>query len=484
MLRAYAVPEVRRVEEAAMARLAPGELMQRAAAGLAEVVSARLAERAGSRLVALVGGGNNGGDALYAAARLARDGATVHVVRAGAVHQAGLAAARAAGVGVLDAGPEDPGEWRAVLGRAEVVVDGITGIGGRPGLSDTARTWVAAIPDSAYVVAVDLPSGVDPAGERGSADCVFADETVTFGVAKPCHLLPAGEPACGRLTVVDIGLDVAGVDPAVERVTHDDVAGLWPVPGVTADKYSRGVVGIVAGSTRYPGAAVLSVLGALGAGVGMVRYLGPAGVAALVHQHAPEAVTADGRVQSWVLGSGVDPRAEGRDGQVDRIRAALASDRPCVVDAGALELVTAGRAAATVLTPHAGELATLLSRLDAPVTREQVTEQPLRHARAAAQALGVVVLLKGSTTLVVAPGGRSARAQADAPAWLATAGAGDVLGGLLGALLAGGLDPVDAASLAALVHGVAADRVNPGGPVRALGVAGGIPEAVAHLLRR
>lgn len=482
MIRAYAVPDVRAAEAVAMAALPEGALMARAAAGLAQVAADRLRAREGSRVVALVGGGDNGGDTLYAVAQLAREGAlaTAVLADADAVHAAGLAAAQEAGVALA-------GEnWAQALEAADLVLDGITGIGGRAGLREPARSWVEAIGDAAYVLAVDLPSGTDPEGRLGSAECVFADETVTFGAPKPGALLPATEPATGRLTVVDIGLDLRDALPAVERLTPEDATRLWPVPDASSDKYSRGVVGIVTGSTAYPGAGVLSVLGALGAGPGMVRYLGPPSVAVFVHRQAPEAVTANGRVEAYVLGSGVDPEDPDDADQLRWSGQALASDLPCVVDAGALAIV-APRSAPTVLTPHAGELARLLTRLGSgvEVARDDVLADPLGHARTAADLLGAVVLLKGSTTLVVPPSalGVPPRSQADAPAWLATAGAGDVLGGVVGTLLAAGLDPVDAASLAALVHGRAASRASGGGPVRAMDVALAIAPTIAELLR-
>ncbi|MEI2730679.1 MAG: bifunctional ADP-dependent NAD(P)H-hydrate dehydratase/NAD(P)H-hydrate epimerase [Dermatophilaceae bacterium] len=486
MLRAYAVADVREVEDAAMAVLPEGELMARAARGLADVVRERLQQRRGSRVVALVGAGNNGGDALYAVSLLAREG--VHcaaLTSAAPAHPGGLRAALDAGVPVVEADQD----WPGVLAVADLVVDGITGIGGSAGLRPQARAWADAIPERAYVVAVDLPSGTDPAGLVATADAVFADETVTFGEPKPVHLLPAGESAVGRLTVVDIGLDFAGRTPVVERLTPADVPSLWPVPGPMDDKYSRGVVGSVTGSTAYPGAAILSVLGALGTGPGMVRYLGPRSVAELVHYHAPESVAALGRVQAWVLGSGIDTDDTQAEDQVSRVVDALFDDVPVLVDAGGLDVV-APRRAPMVLTPHAGELARLLTRLHlAPtgateVSRTDVVAAPLAHARLAADHFGCVVLLKGSTTLVVPPtdSARPVRSQADAPAWLATAGAGDVLGGVIGTLLASGLHPVDAASLGALVHGQAAHRANPGGPVRAFELARGIPATVAALL--
>ena len=183
----------------------------------------------------------------------------------------------------------------------------------------------------------------------------------------------------------------------------------------------------------------------------------------------------------------MDPDDADDEEQLRWIRRALESDQPCVVDAGALAVV-GPRSAPTLITPHAGELARLLTRLGgegaSEVTREDVLARPVEHAQAAADALGAVVLLKGSTTLVVSPGvsGRPLRSQADAPARLATAGAGDVLAGILGTLVAAGLDLVDAASIGALVHGVAADRANPGGPVRALTVARRLPGVIAGLL--
>ena len=484
MIEAFSVADVRAAEEAAMAGRPDGELMARAARGLAAVVASRVEERDGMRVVGLVGAGNNGGDTLYALAHLAQQGFSAAAVHEPEAHRGGLEAAQEAGVALV---PGDGQGWRPVVAEADVVVDGVLGIGGRPGLSGDAAGWVEDIPQDAWVVAVDLPSGADPAGEVPLGEAVFADETVTFGVAKPVHLLPATEPAVGRLTVVDIGLDLGSpMRPVVERLTFDDVGRLWPVPGPSSDKYSRGVVGIVAGTPTYPGAAVLSVLGALGAGPGMVRYLGPPEVQALVHAAAPEAVTAQGRVQAWVCGSGFDPssRAKGVAEQKHQVEEALASDLPVVVDAGALELVDR-REAPTLLTPHAGELARLLTRLRGKdVAREEVTAAPLAHARDAAERTGCTVLLKGSHTLVVSPHpNRPVRSQADAPAWLATAGAGDVLGGLLGTLLAAGLDPLDAGALGALVHGVAADRANPGGPVRIADVARCIPEAVAALMR-
>jgi hydroxyethylthiazole kinase-like uncharacterized protein yjeF len=499
MIEAWAPRDVYAAEEALMATLDEGELMARAVAGLAEVTAARLAQLGGDSVVALVGPGNNGADALYAAARLAERGAAVAAVHLpDKVHGGALEAARSAGVLLT---PADSPEVAARIAEADLVLDGIVGIGGRPGLPDFAAPWVAAVPDTAYVLAVDLPSGQDPLGSRLDPDGILADETVTFSVAKPVHLLPPTEQAVGRLTVVDIGLTVTEA-PSACRLTFDDVAEIWPVPGLADDKYSRGVLGIVAGGEAYTGAAILSVTAAVCSGAGMVRYVGTPTPTALVRAAVPEAVHGDGQVQAWAVGPGLDVESEG-DGAADQLsaaRAALASDLPVLVDAGGLDLVEGPRAAPTLLTPHAGECARLLTRLGgAPgvdadsgsgpaaveVTRADVEQRPLEHARALAERTGATVLLKGSTTLVVAADpAEPVFSQADAPPWLATAGAGDVLAGLAGALLAAGLEPLVAGALAALVHGVAADRANPGGPIRALAVAHGIPGTVAHLLAR
>lgn len=288
-------------------------------------------------------------------------------------------------------------------------------------------------------------------------------------------------------------MDVA---PTVERLEAADVSRWWPMPVPADHKYSRGVVGVVAGSEAYPGAAVLCVTAAVQAGAGMVRYLGPRRAEDLVLAACPEAVPGPGRMQAAVVGPGVEPQGgdhpDGEDQQARAVRELLAEEVPLVVDAGGLTILAWWlaeghlRTAPTLLTPHAGELARLLSTArDAEVTREQVEEDPLAHARRAAAMTGCTVLLKGSTTLVVDPDPAvPARSQADAPAWLATAGAGDVLAGVAGTLLAAGLPPRDAGALAALVHGMAAHRANPGGPVRAMDVARALPGTIADLLRR
>ena len=270
-----------------------------------------------------------------------------------------------------------------------------------------------------------------------------------------------------------------------------DVATLVRVPTPSDDKYSRGVVGFVTGSTQYPGAAVLGVEAALRTGVGMARYLGPARPTELVLQRRPEAVTAPGRVQAWVVGSGIASVSDpGDEEAVQRVRAALESGHPMVMDAGAIEHDAITRATAAgapvVVTPHAGELARLLNR-----DRSAVLADPLGSAREAAERFGVVVLLKGSITRAVSPTGHVIEARS-APAWLATAGAGDALAGILGALLAThtvDLEHDDDRTLltrlaagAAVIHGLAAERASAGGPLTVLDLCAAISPVIAELV--
>jgi hydroxyethylthiazole kinase-like uncharacterized protein yjeF len=497
---AYAVADVRAAEAAAMATVAEGALMQRAAAGLAAAVTGLLEHATGGvygrRVVLLVGPGNNGGDALWAGARLARRGARVDaLLAADALHTPGLTALLASGG---RAHPVAAGAVPEQLWLAHLVVDGMLGIGGRPGLHGAAERLAEAtngLPDDVPVVAVDLPSGVDPDTGETPGTHVRATHTVTFGALKPCLLLPPARQAAGQVVLVDIGLgrhlDVLGRSAVVRSTGATTLAARWPVPGPDDDKYRRGVVGVVAGGAAYTGAAVLCTGAAVRSGAGMVRYLGPGEPTALVRARWPEVVPGEGRVQCWVLGPGVDTDAD--DDQRQAIQQALSGDLPCVVDAGALALLPEHRDAPTLLTPHAGELAVLLSGRGQPTERADVEAAPLRHARRAAALTGATVLLKGATCLVCRPEGL-VRARADGPHWLATAGSGDVLAGLLGTLLASGLAPHVAAELGVAVHGLAgriastasvpagSSRWAPGGPVSAGTVLDAVPQAVATLL--
>ncbi|MFS8204437.1 NAD(P)H-hydrate dehydratase [Streptomyces sp. CWNU-52B] len=470
MRTAYSVETVRAAERQLMARLPDGTLMRRAATGLAVACADLLGRVYGSRVVLLVGSGDNGGDALYAGARLARRGAGVTAVllTPDRTHPAALADLRRAGGRTVEAdAAAEP------IRRADLVVDGIVGIGGKGGLRpDAAPLATLAHESRAAVVAVDLPSGVDAdTGEvRGAA--VRADLTVTFGTHKPGLLVDPAREYAGSVRLVDIGLALPG-DPELEALQHSDVAALLPVPGAESDKYRRGVVGIAAGSSRYPGAAVLAVAGALRGGAGAVRYVGPAGDAVvarfpetLVSTGSPEHA---GRVQAWVVGPGAGDDA-------DAVAAVLKADVPVLVDADGLRLAdraaVRARRAPTLLTPHAGEAAALLG-----VAREEVERARLTSVRELAERYRATVLLKGSTTLVAAPDGGSVRVNATGTGWLATAGSGDVLSGLTGSLLAAGLDAPDAGSVGAYLHGLAGRLAADGAPVGAHDVAEAVRDA-------
>ncbi|MFC9847433.1 NAD(P)H-hydrate dehydratase [Streptomyces sp. NPDC060223] len=470
MRTAYSVETVRAAERSLMARLPDGALMQRAAAGLAAACGQLLGRVYGSRLVLLVGSGDNGGDALYAGARLARRGAGVTAVLLAPerTHGGGLAALRRAGGTVAPSGSAEE-----AIRRADLVLDGIVGIGGKGGLRPDAAALVGVLDDSrAAVVAVDLPSGVEAdTGEvRGAA--VRADLTVTFGTHKPGLLIDPAREYAGSVRLVDIGLELPD-QPDLEALQHADVAVLLPVPGAESDKYRRGVVGIAAGSARYPGAAVLAVAGALRGGAGAVRYVGPAADAVLAR--FPETLVSDqgpakaGRVQAWVVGPGAGDDASG-------VAEVLAADVPVLLDADGLRLadrdVVRGRGAPTLMTPHAGEAAALLG-----VPRESVEGGRLAAVRELAGLYGATVLLKGSTTVVASAGGGVVRVNSTGTGWLATAGSGDVLSGLSGSLLAAGLSALDAGSVAAYLHGLAGRVAADGAPVGAHDVAAAIPDA-------
>ncbi len=266
--------------------------------------------------------------------------------------------------------------------------------------------------------------------------------------------------------------------------TSDDARELIAVPRRDDDKYSRGVLGVVTGSTAYPGAAVLGVEAALHTGVGMVRYLGPERPTYFVLQRRPETVTVDGRVQAWLVGSGMD--AALRDSETAaRMNTAMTAGLPTVVDAGALDLLN-DATGPVIITPHFRELARVIG-----VSREQIASDPAGAAWRAAEQLGVTVLLKGHSTYVAAPDGTRLVASS-APAWLATAGSGDALGGILGALVATHSEAIaaDGSTLARLgatasvLHGLAAEAASGGGPFTVLDLAGNVSRVIAELLNR
>ncbi|NUS44360.1 MAG: NAD(P)H-hydrate epimerase [Mycobacteriaceae bacterium] len=489
---AYRSDDIRAAEGPVLARLGGSALMDRAAARLAVVCVEVLRETGGvngRRVVLLVGSGNNAGDALLAGARLRQRGAKVTAVLINkTTHQRGLTTLRSRGGCVIDATNTDAVESILnALADAELVVDGIVGISGKTGLRAPADQLVNAVPSGTPVVAVDLPSGVDPDTGETDGQHVVADVTVTFGAMKPCLMLPPAAYATGRVVYVDVGItgELRG-EPAVERLTPAGVAARWPLPAHTAHKYSRGVLGVIAGSDKYPGAAVLAVGGAFETGLGALWYVGPRRASDQVLTAFPETMHGKGRVQAWLLGSGVESDPN-QDRAVDE---ALESGLPCVVDAGALAACvrhrSSGKRAATtaeqvLLTPHAGELARMFNQIGHEVSREEVEARPAYHGRWLAGELEVTVLVKGPTTLVVPPTG-PVGSVSEAPAWLATAGAGDVLAGIAGALMAAGVDAYNAGQMAAFVHGRAAALASNGGPIRSGRVIGAIAPVIAELL--
>ncbi len=495
MRHAYTVATVRAAEQALMAQVPEGVLMQRAAAGLARTCALLLREQrgrvTGSRVVVLAGSGNNGGDGLWAGAALAARGARVDaVLLSEGAHAEGLAALRRAGGRVWDGKrlrDGAPVEVGPVLLGADLIMDGIVGIGGSGGLRPAAAVLAAyALRSGAVRVAVDVPSGVDADTGQVSGASFDADVTVTFGCLKPGLLLPPGRALVGAVEVVDIGLgpylsaaaEISVLDPI-------QVACAFPEPQASDHKYTRGVVGVLAGSARYRGAALLCVGSARRGGAGMVRYVdrGDA-VAAAVVDRWPDVVvaepgevlpalaaaesaarrgTADGHsgvgdgpggtadsgggsggstvsgsggsaVTAWVAGPGMG--SSPADAAI--LTRLMAVPEPVVIDADGLRLVAedpqvraavADRVrtgAVTVLTPHPGEFARL---------GYETSGGRAAAARQAAADLGCVVVLKGSGTVVAAPTGPT-WIDTIAPPALATAGSGDVLAGLLGSVLA------------------------------------------------
>jgi ADP-dependent NAD(P)H-hydrate dehydratase / NAD(P)H-hydrate epimerase len=479
----YSADAIREAEAPLLASLPDGALMRRAARGLANAVARELVARtggiAGRSVCAVVGSGDNGGDALWAATFLRRRAAaaTAVLLDPERAHRAALAAFRKAGGRVV----------QHVPATTDLVLDGVVGISGSGPLRPAAAEVFAAVDGAAIpVVAVDIPSGVDVETGATGGPAVHPALTVTFGGLKPVHAL--GE--CGRVDLVDIGLDLPPSD--VMSLEAADVAARWPRPGPKDDKYTQGVTGVLAGSSTYPGAAVLCTGAAVAATSGMVRYAGSA--AQQVLSHWPEVIAsptpaAAGRVQAWAVGPGLGTDEVG----ASALWFALDSDLPVIVDADALTILAAhpdllaNRRAPTVLTPHAGEFARLAHGAGLPATSGQAPpgDDRVAAARRLADRFGATVLLKGNITVVADPGG-PVHLNPAGQSWAATAGSGDVLSGIIGALLAAGLPPGEAAAMAAFVHARAADlsAADPGprpAPTSASRILAHVRTAVARL---
>jgi len=444
-------------------------LMERAGGAVVRALEARWSPRP---TVVLCGPGNNGGDGFVVARRLAEHGWPVRVALLGGRDKlAGDAALEAKRwEGTVD--PLDDG----VVGDAALVVDALFGAGLARPLEGRVRAVVERLAGR-DVVAVDVPSGVDgdTGAVRGAAP--HAALTVTFGRRKPGHLLLPGRAHCGETLTADIGLPEEAVEAAAGVAAEGSAAwlsengpGLWrqelPVPQPNDHKYSRGHVVVVGGGT-VTGAGRLAARGAMRAGAGMVSVACPEAAASLYALDLPGALIRpyrrtdelrplleDRRSAGFLVGPGAGVTMETRTiaGMV------LATRKPVVLDADALsvfegdadDLARAIRGPC-VVTPHEGEFARLFDPKGAKTER----------AAEAARHLGAVVVLKGYDTVIAAPDGR-VRINASAPAWLATAGAGDVLAGMVLSLIGQGMDAMDAASAAVWIHGVAAADQAPG----------------------
>lgn len=422
------------------------------------------------RTLVLAGPGNNGGDG-YVAARLLEQAGWPVAVAALAPPREGSDAARAAARWHGPMLPFAAGE----VARAGLVVDAVFGAGlARPLDGLVAEALAAA---RAPVLAVDVPSGLDGATGQVRGFAPRAALTVTFFRLKPGHLLMPGRDFCGETVLADIGLPAAVLAEVAPR-TWRNAPGLWRLsePGPAAHKYTRGHVTILAGA-GMTGAARLAAAGARGAGAGLVTLVAPdrgsgdvlrtgePGV--IVTEEAPAALLADPRRGVWVAGPGLPPTTA----TLDAVQTIVAAGRQVVADAGALG-AAAGRpealAGCAVLTPHEGEFA----RLFGPVAGDRP-----EAARQAAARTGAVVLLKGPDTVVAAPDGRLA-INDHAPPWLSTGGTGDVLAGIVAALLAGGMPPFEATAAAAWLHGEAALRCGSG--LLAEDLAPRLPAAIRH----
>ncbi|MBM3668550.1 MAG: NAD(P)H-hydrate dehydratase [Actinobacteria bacterium] len=477
MIPLLTVAQMRAAEEALFTTVAPEVVMQRAARGLSDVclrlLEAERGQIAGADVVLLVGTGNNGGDALLAGADLAARGCRVHAVQVGdRIHAEGLhALTRAGGIcGALD-------EADAWMSSCDLVIDGVVGIGGRGAVDPRIIELLDGDP---LTVAVDIPSGVDADTGHIAGAAVRADLTVTFGAVKPGLLLAPDH--VGEIEVVDIGVTIPE-EVALASLEASDIECWVPEPGWSDYKYSRGVVGVAAGSEDYPGAGMLVAAGARHANVGMVHVWGTGSDIVqvfpdVVRSAAPPNECA--RVTAWACGSGVTSR--------DVVSSVLETRLPVVLDAGALRIMSSDsairdavtertdRGITTVLTPHAGEFTALFPKIDAA--------DRVHAARDAARRTGAIVVLKGAPTVIADPLGEVRIDIAGTPA-LACAGSGDVLSGILGGLAAGAqargeIVDVDVISAGVWIHGVAGQVAAEGGrTVTATDIAAHVADAIA-----
>lgn len=466
------------------------DLMVSAGQAVADAAQDLVAE---GPILVVAGRGNNGGDGFVAAAALAARGRNIAVMllcdRASLQGDAALAARGWTGA----MRPFDPQH----LGTPALIIDALFGAGlNRPVKGDPLLMIDAVNASGAPVLSVDLPSGVN--GDTGAvmAVAVRATATVTFFRPKPGHLLLPGRSCCGRLRVADIGID-RGVLDVIRPATSENVPEVWtsafPVPEADSHKYARGHAVVVSGDIAATGAARLSARAALRAGAGLVTLASPraalaVNAAALTAVMVRAVDTADEfcgliedrRISACVLGPGAGIGARTRD----LVLALLSVRRNAVLDADALtsfakapevlfDAIKAAHELRIVLTPHSGEFSHLFKEIKEDISVKSKLEQ----TRAAAKRSGAVVLLKGPDTVVASPDGRATIA-ANAPPWLATAGSGDVLAGMIGGLLAQGVAAFEAACIGVWMHGEAGQEAGPGL------IAEDLPEVLPAVFRR
>ncbi|WP_316160021.1 NAD(P)H-hydrate dehydratase [Bradyrhizobium sp. SZCCHNRI20481] len=447
--------------------LSAGQAVAEAAMGLVET----------GPIVVVCGPGNNGGDGFVAAAELAAQGRDVSVIlmcERDALHGDAASAAKGWKFPVLPFTPQ-------AIGKPALIIDALFGAGlSRPVTGEPHDVIAAINGNGAPVLAVDLPSGINGTTAAVMGIAVRATETVTFFRKKPAHLLLPGRQHCGRVRLADIGIDpqvLAEIRPQAFENEPELWQGRFPVPVIDGHKYARGHVLAMSGDVAATGAARMAARAALRAGAGLVTLASPrdalavnaAALTAVMVRAADTAIEfgellGDKRYSTCIIGPGTGVNERTRD----LVFTALSAQRHLVLDADALtsfadaperlfEQIRAMAEAQIVLTPHEGEFPRLFSDL----SNKHPGRSKLERVRAAAARCGAVVLLKGADTTVAAPDGRAAIA-ANAPPWLATAGAGDVLAGIIAGLLAQGVPAFEAACIGVWMHGEAGNEAGPG----------------------
>jgi ADP-dependent NAD(P)H-hydrate dehydratase / NAD(P)H-hydrate epimerase len=483
--------EMERADRLTIAAGTPGfALMMSAGQAVAEAAMALVEE---GPIMVVAGGGNNGGDGFVAAAELAARGRDVSVIllceRDSLQGDAALAA-RGWKYPVLPFNPQ-------AIGKPALIIDALFGAGlNRPVKGDPLEMIEAVNANGAPVLAVDLPSGINGTTGAAMGAAINAVETVTFFRRKPAHLLMPGRKHCGRVRVADIGIDPRVLEE-IRPQTSENVPQSWqksfPVPDIDGHKYARGHALVLSGELASTGAARLAARGALRAGAGLVTVASPRDALAVnaaaltaIMVRAVDTVVEfaemidDRRLNSIVIGPGAGVSARTRD----LVHTALSVKRGLVLDADALtsfaeapdrlfESIKAAEDAHVVLTPHEGEF----PRLFSDISNKHPGRSKLERVRDAAERAGAVVLLKGPDTVVASPDGRASIAS-NAPPWLATAGAGDVLAGMIAGMLAQGVPAFEAACIGVWMHGEAAGEAGPGL------IAEDLPEVLPAVFRR